>query len=161
MKRWIWVWAVSLGLTACQNGRVAPAETTAEATVGIPAETTAETAPCVQLPENGVELLYFHGKKRCATCLAIERHAREVVETQFAEALAAGQLVFRSIDLSDKASGELAEKYEVTWSSLFLNQWKEGREISENLTDFAFGNARTAPEAFKSGLVEKINALLP
>ena len=29
--------------------------------------------------KNYVEVLYFHGKQRCATCIAIEKYAREVV----------------------------------------------------------------------------------
>ena len=31
-----------------------------------------------------VEVMYFHGKQRCATCMAIEKYAREVVEKDFA-----------------------------------------------------------------------------
>lgn len=31
-----------------------------------------------------VEVLYFHGKQRCATCIAIERNTREVLEKEFA-----------------------------------------------------------------------------
>ena len=34
--------------------------------------------------KNYVEVLYFHGKQRCATCIAIEKYAREVVEKDFA-----------------------------------------------------------------------------
>ena len=36
------------------------------------------------LPSTYVEVLYFHGKQRCATCICIEKYAREVVEKQFA-----------------------------------------------------------------------------
>ena len=35
--------------------------------------------------KNYVEVLYFHGKQRCATCIAIEKYAREVVEKDFTE----------------------------------------------------------------------------
>lgn len=35
--------------------------------------------------KNYVEVLYFHGKQRCATCIAIEKYAREVVEKDFAD----------------------------------------------------------------------------
>lgn len=31
-----------------------------------------------------VEVLCFHGKQRCATCIAIERNTREVLEKEFA-----------------------------------------------------------------------------
>ena len=32
-----------------------------------------------------VEVVYFHGKQRCITCMAIEKAAREVVEKDFAK----------------------------------------------------------------------------
>ena len=54
----------------------------------------------------------------------------------------------------------IAEKYEVTWSSLFICKWKNGKETHENLTEYAFANARTAPDTFKSGVIEKIKTSL-
>lgn len=106
-----------------------------------------------------IEVLYFHGKQRCATCMAIEQRTRETLEEQFANEQKNGTIVFRVIDISQPENEALADKYEVTWSSLYLCQWKAGRETSENLTEFAFGNARTAPEAFKSGLATRIREL--
>lgn len=106
-----------------------------------------------------IEVLYFHGKQRCATCLAIEQGAKETLEGQFADELKNGTLVFRIIDISQPENEALADKYEVTWSSLFVCRWKDGKETSENLTEFAFGNARTAPEAFRSGLADRIREL--
>ena len=106
-------------------------------------------------------------KKRCSggallsrnatlcTCLAIERNSRELIESTYAEPLGRGKLVFRSVDISKE--GALAEKYEVSWSSLILVDYdKDGKESSTNLTEFAFGNARTAPNKFKAGLSEQI-----
>lgn len=103
-----------------------------------------------------VEVLYFHGKQRCATCTAIEKNARETVETLFADEAESGAVVFRSVDISAPENERLAEAYQVAWSSLFVNRWRDGRETRENLTGFAFGNARTAPDAFRDGLAEKI-----
>lgn len=48
----------------------------------------------------------------------------------------------------------------MTWSSLLLVSHKDGKETVENLTEFAFGNARKAPDAFKAGIEEKIGNLL-
>lgn len=39
-----------------------------------------------------VEVLYFHGKQRCATCMAIEQQAREVVEKDFANEQKSGKI---------------------------------------------------------------------
>lgn len=107
-----------------------------------------------------VEVLYFHGKQRCATCLAIERNTREVLEQEFADDLKKGKVVFRIVDLSQSGSQELAEKYEVTWSSLFVVRHRDGKETSENLTEFAFGNARKSPDTFKAGLVKTVSGML-
>lgn len=107
-----------------------------------------------------VEVLYFHGKQRCATCMAIEKHTKEVVNTLFADELKNGTLVFNAVDLSTPEGEKTADKYEVTWSSLFVNKWKDGKELRHNLTEFAFSNARKDPDAFKKGLADEIRKSL-
>ena len=55
----------------------------------------------------------------------------------------------------------LAERYEVSWSSLILVDYdKSGKESAINLTEFAFGNARNAPDKFKDGLSKRITEML-
>lgn len=107
-----------------------------------------------------VEVLYFHGKQRCPTCLAIEKNTKAVIENKFSDELKNGTLLFKSVDLSRTENKEIAKKYEVTWSSLFLSQWKDGKETTENLTKDAFAKARTTPESFKEELAKKIKQLL-
>lgn len=109
-----------------------------------------------QKQKDRVEILYFYGKQRCATCIAIEKNTRETVEAVFADEVEKGVLVFRTIDITKKENEKIADKYEVTWSSLFICKWKNGKEKYENLTEFAFKNARNAPETFKKGLETKI-----
>lgn len=104
-----------------------------------------------------VEVIYFHGKQRCVTCRAIEQHAKNLLDVQYAGLMKSGKVVFRVIDISKKENEAIAEKYQVTWSSLFLVSHRNGREKAENLTEFAFGNARSNPEKFKSGLRQRIN----
>ena len=107
-----------------------------------------------------VEVLYFHGKQRCVTCRSIEQNTKELVESKFQRQMKEGKVVYRVIDISKKENARIAEKYEVTWSSLFLVQHKSGKEKAENLTEFAFGHSRTQPEVFKKGLAEKVNQAL-
>lgn len=94
------------------------------------------------------EVLYFHGKQRCATCNAIEKLTKEVVDS-----LANEKVVMMIIDLSKKENEATADKYEVTWSSLILD--RNGK--IENLTDTGFSYAKGQPEMFKAKLVEAIN----
>lgn len=109
-------------------------------------------------PVNGVEVLSFHTKQRCPTCIAIEQLTREVVETDFAAQLTDGSLTFRVVDISENEA--LADKYEVPWSSLLVTRHKDGAESVNNLTTFAFANARTNPDRFREELRARIGKLL-
>ena len=108
---------------------------------------------------DAVEVLYFHGAQRCATCMAIEENTKALIESAYAELLKSGKLVFRSVDITKDEA--LAERYEVSWSSLILVGYdKSGKESATNLTEFAFGNARTTPDKFKQGLSDRITEML-
>lgn len=146
MKKILFLFVLGFALLSC--GGNAKQETAAQATQ----EAVAAT--------DGVEVLYFHGKQRCATCIAIEKHAREAVEAAFADAVKRGEVTFRIIDISQPENQALAEKYEVTWSSLFVVKHQGGKETAENLTEFAFGNARKSPDAFKDGVIAAVNKML-
>lgn len=103
-----------------------------------------------------LEVMYFHGKQRCMTCLAIESLTREVLNADFAEQMKNGKIVFKVIDISTEDGEKIADSYEITWSSLLLN--KNGKTV--NLTDMAFGYARSQPDTFKALLKEEINKSL-
>ncbi|MBO5809574.1 MAG: thioredoxin [Bacteroidales bacterium] len=107
-----------------------------------------------------VEVIYFHGKKRCVTCNAIEKLSQEVVNEQFSSQVADGTVVFKIVDITTKDGEALADHFEVAWSSLFVNKIEGRKEQVNDMTKFAFANALNKPEEFKKGLTEKINGLL-
>lgn len=107
-----------------------------------------------------VEVIYFHGKQRCATCMAIEKNAKEAVNAMFADELKNGSVVFKTVDISTPEGEALADKYEVSWSSLYVNKWKGGKETRNDMTKFGFSNARSNPDVFKKGLSDKIRQSL-
>lgn len=122
-------------------------------------ETTAQTETQTETIKNGVEVLYFHGKQRCATCIAIEKNTQAVIDSLQTTSSGHTGLTFRIIDISKAENEKLARKYEVTWSSLFLVRHKNGQETAENLTEFAFKNARKSPETFQVELAKKIHEM--
>ena len=107
-----------------------------------------------------VEVVYFHGKQRCVTCMAIEKHAREVVEKDFAKEKKNGKVVFKIVDISTAEGGKTAKDYRVSWSSLFVNGWKDGKEKRNDMTQFAFKNARKNTDEFKRGVGDKIKEMM-
>ena len=141
MKNVLLMTALCVGTVACTDGK------------------SKSMAAHQQTKKDVVKVLYFHGTLRCATCMAIEKNTNALVESAYAEQLKSGKLVFRSVDIAKEEA--LAEKYEVSWSSLILVDYdKDGKESLTNLTEFAFGYARTAPNKFKAGLSEQISEML-
>lgn len=140
MKRFLMIFALIIGLMSCGVGE--------------------NTASAKSPQKDRVEVIYFHGKQRCATCMAIEENTREVINSLFANELKNGKIVFKIVDISTQEGEKIADKYEVTWSSLFVNKWKNGKETRNNMTEFGFGNARKNPGAFKKGLADRIRQSL-
>lgn len=107
--------------------------------------------------ENGnLEVLYFHGKQRCVTCNAIESLTNEVLRESFSDQLDSGEIIMRVIDISKKENEAVADKHEVTWSSLIL---VKGDTI-RNMTELGFSYAKNSPDIFKERLKVEINELL-
>lgn len=143
MKKLLFILLAVIGLTSCGNNQNANAQTSTQAT-----------------QKDAIEVLYFHGKQRCITCNAIEKLTKEVIDKDFAQQLKDGKIVFKVIDISTKEGEKIADKYEVTWSSLYINKWKNGKEAKNNMTDFGFSYAKGSPDVFKAGIKKKIDELL-
>lgn len=107
---------------------------------------------------NGVEILYFHAKQRCATCMAIENNTKALLEESFAKEINDSLIVFRSLEITENP--EIARKHQVSFSSLILVDVDNGKETPVNLTDFAFAKARTAPDTFRNELKTTIIEML-
>ena len=142
MKKIFMLFAMAAGLVSCGNKEMdGPAVN-------------------VQSTSDRVEVIYFYGKQRCVTCMAIETNTKEVLESEFANKLKDGSVVFKTVDTSTADGEKIADMYEVTWSSLFVNKWEGGNEHRNNMTEFGFSNARHNPDGFQKGLSEKIHQLL-
>src|SRR5574344_1790058 len=113
-----------------------------------------------KLSANPIQVLYFHGSQRCITCRAIESNTLALLDSLYTKEKADGKIVFRVIDISDEKNEKIADKYEVTWSSLFVNGWKKGKESVNNMTEFGFSYAKNSPDDFKKGLKDKIDQML-
>ncbi len=104
--------------------------------------------------------IYFHGKQRCPTCRAIEKYTKEVVYNDFAKFVKSGKVRFKEVDISTPQGEKIADKYRVSWSSLYVNGWNNGKEKRNDLTRMGFKYARNNTAQFKTELKKKINQLL-
>jgi uncharacterized lipoprotein NlpE involved in copper resistance len=113
-----------------------------------------------EIQQDGIEVLYFHGKQRCKSCVSIELHTKEMLDTYFSQEMKDGRIVFKAIDISLKENESIADKHEIAFSSLLLVKHQNGEETVKNLTDFGFSYAYKNPETFIEGLKEEMDVLL-
>jgi len=74
-----------------------------------------------ETPTNAIlNVYFFHLTERCDACTAIEENTRKVLAKYFSEQLNNGKIVFRSINIEKRENKNIAEKYQVSYTSLLL-----------------------------------------
>lgn len=124
-----------LSCILCACGSSASQETNPELS---PTSTETAATPTLQpspVVTNYVELVYFHRTKQCYSCRYAGDTTKYTVETYFADELASGKLVFKKVDVQDKANASITERYGAYGSSLFINEIVDGIDHIEPVTD--------------------------
>ena len=105
-----------------------------------------------------IEVFLFHSTQRCTTCIAIGRLAGETVNEYFQPEIKSGKIEFREINIDLPENRVLANKFQASGSSLFLNAISNGQDnISEDVNVWRLTQDETQ---FKNYLRSKINNLL-
>lgn len=105
-----------------------------------------------------VEVFLFHATQRCTTCIAIGRLAGETVNEYFQPEIKSGKIEFREVNIDLPENKALAEKFQASGSSLFLNAISDGKDnIAEDVNVWRLTQN---PAQFKDYLKGKINNLL-
>lgn len=79
-------------------------------------------------PSDRVVATYFHGDRRCATCLKLEAYSREALETGFAEELGDSTLVWRTVNYDRQENKHFLNDYELFTKALILSRTRNGVE---------------------------------
>lgn len=98
----------------------------------------------------GVEVLYFYGKHRCATCNAVEKVTKDALKQYYGD-----QLTLQSINREDEKNSVLVKKYQVAGQSLLIVKGNK----KEDLTNIAFMNAERSPYRLKMKIKETIDKM--
>ena len=109
---------------------------------------------------SGIEVIYFFGKQRCNTCLAMEKLAKETVDSVFADQTKDGTIIFKSVDITTQEGEKLADLFEVSSSSLYIVDNNPAKPQKVDMTAFGFRNARNNPQVYKQGIIDQINSFI-
>ncbi|TCO08383.1 nitrophenyl compound nitroreductase subunit ArsF family protein [Natronoflexus pectinivorans] len=116
-------------------------------------QSSQKTTSVSDADEAKVLVYYFHGRMRCQTCVNIQEVVQTTIKENFKEN---PEVVFLEVDFSDRANSDLAEKYEIAWSSVVIAT----EDDHTNLTDQAFALVMNNPEGLKSLVVKETKKFL-
>ena len=94
--------------------------------------TQAQASPAT-VGEDKVIVYYMHATFRCVTCNMVESMGEELVRTEFAEFVRAGQLEWRPVDYQE--NDELARHYNVGGNMIVVAKFRDGKEVESRRLD--------------------------
>lgn len=94
----------------------APTDEAAPVTSAVSVATEAELG-------DGIRVYYFHRTLRCQTCLAIEASARQVVQDNFADALANGRMTWQAVNIEQAGNEHFERDFSLQSQSLILAEF--------------------------------------
>lgn len=105
------------------------------------------------LEDARVMVYYFHGKQRCVTCVTLQEVSQATIAEHFAEN---EDVRFVEIDFSQKKNEQLAEKYQIVFSSLVIASGDDYLDM----TDEAFALVMRSPDVLKQKIADQVNTYL-
>lgn len=87
-------------------------------------------------PAHQVIAYYFHGYKRCQTCLKIEATAKEVIKTAYPDQIQDGSIIWKPVNFEAPENAHFADEFQLVVSSLVLVEYRDGKPVQwKNLED--------------------------
>lgn len=102
-----------------------------------------------------IEIIHFHGTNQCTSCILLGQYAEETVNTYYSKELESGKVTFDHVNYDLLENNELAVKYGVTGSSLWLGVYAEdGFHKEENINVWYKLNDKQDFMSYLKGLIE-------
>ena len=104
-----------------------------------------------------IEIYHFHGNNQCSSCIAVGKLAEETINTYYQNEIKSGKIVFSHINAELPENIELARKYDVTGSSLWIGTYtKDGKFYKEENTNVWYKiNNKQDYLNYLKGLIDK------
>lgn len=106
--------------------------------------------------EKEVDVYYFHFSRRCATCLNLEKVAKESVETLYPEEFKKGEVTFESVNLDEEVGENLGKKFSIEGQTLIVICGDK----RVDLTDKGFMYANANPEKLKAEIKKAVEEVM-
>lgn len=149
MRNIIFILIVFATLASCKN------ENTTES------QTTTDDQSKIDLTKAKVIVYYFHGDRRCPSCIAIEDETLKIISSDYKSYKENGEIVFSNVNIDLPENAKLAEKYQIAGSALLIIKNDKGTDVEIiDLTGDGFKFAMNKPEIFTEKLKNAIDKYL-
>jgi len=119
--------------------------------------TQVENIPHVKKADK-IEVLNFHRTQRCISCTTLGKLSEQTVKEKFANEVASGKVVFKSVNIDLPENEEITKLYQASGSSLYINAVKDGKNnIAQNMKVWQY---LSDEEAFITYLEAQLKTLL-
>jgi hypothetical protein len=108
---------------------------------------------------DGLMVYYLHSSTRCPTCEAIESQSEAVVQSDFASALASGEMQWKVLNYEEPATAELAKKFEIQMPVVVVARLQDGEIADWKRLDRVWALVGDKP-AFANFLREEIRQMM-
>jgi len=100
--------------------RKTESETTGATAEAVAAIGTASAVNPANLTPDSVVVYYFHGNRRCRTCVGIQRAIQTTVAERFASDTASGTLVFHEVNIDEPDNAHFIKDFDLSSSSMVV-----------------------------------------
>jgi len=107
-----------------------------------------------------VLVYYFHGTHRCPGCIGGENATVKALYELYKDKMDDGIIRFASVNIDEQQNKTLAEKYQISWSSLLIVKQFKGKEEKVDLTEQSFAYGKSEPEKLKTIIQLTIDKML-
>ena len=133
--------ALALFSTACETSSPSVAQG-ADALTAKPAAKPADAVAAVGNEKaDKVLVYYFHGARRCKTCLGIQSTIEQTISGRFPADTASGRLAYREVNIDEEANKHFIEEYKVSFSTMTVAAMQGDKalqwESCEKIWDYA------------------------
>ena len=94
----------------------------------------AEAAGPIVAPGQDIIVVYYmHASFRCVTCNMVESMGEEIVRTEFADAVKAGDIEWKAVNYQE--NDILADRYNVGGNMIIVAKFRDGNEVESRRLD--------------------------
>ncbi len=106
-----------------------------------------------------VVVYYFYTSFRCSSCMAIEKNTGDALKDVFADDLASGRMVYKTVNIDEKGNEHFVQDYQLYTKSVVLSLVKYGKETRFKNLDKVWQHLRNR-EQFSRYIQQEASAFL-